>query len=201
MSDTTFHWTEITAPPAYGDPATLALIAECLAGDETAFTLLYQAHASIVYRLAYSVLQHKEDAEEVLQDSFDYAFRRLRQYNPNKSAFKTWLYQITVSRCRNKRRRKWLPSLPLNMLGEHVTPKDTHPLPDEQLMLDDQQVTVWQALSQLSPKLRETAVLRYYDGLSYQEIGQILGIPAKTAESRMRLAHKALKQLLSGLDF
>jgi RNA polymerase sigma-70 factor (ECF subfamily) len=55
---------------------------------------------------------------------------------------------------------------------------------------------VWEALGQLSPKLRETAVLRYYEGCSYAEIGEILDIPAKTVESRMRLAHRALKELL-----
>ena len=150
----------------------------------------------MIYRLTYSLLQHKEDAEEVLQDSFEYAFRRLDHYNPHKSSFKTWLYQIAISRSRNKRRRKWLPTLSLGQLaGQDVA--DPHaPQPDELAALNEKQQVVWQALRQLSGKLRETAVLRYYEGLSYSEIGGILGIPAKTAESRMRLAIKALREIL-----
>ena len=63
--------------------------------------------------------------------------------------------------------------------------------------MNEQQRTVWEALNKLSSKLRETAVLRYYDGFTYGEIGELLDIPAKTAESRMRLAHNALRELLS----
>ncbi|MCP4356621.1 MAG: sigma-70 family RNA polymerase sigma factor, partial [Chloroflexi bacterium] len=131
-----------------------------------------------------------------LQDSFEYAFRRLDQYNPHKSAFKTWLYRIAVSRCRNKRRRKWLPTFSLSQINSGQIEDQHTPTPDEMADLSEEQQQVWGALQNLSPKLRETAVLRYYESLTYAEIGHILGIPTKTAESRMRLAHKALKKLL-----
>ncbi|MEM7802023.1 MAG: RNA polymerase sigma factor, partial [Chloroflexota bacterium] len=55
---------------------------------------------------------------------------------------------------------------------------------------------IWSALGELSDKLRETVILRHYEGLTYQEIGGILNIPPKTVESRMRLAHKALRDIL-----
>ena len=175
----------------------LGLVKRCCQGDETAFSALYEHYAGYIYRLAYGFLQHKEDAEEVLQDTFEYAFRRIQRYDARKAGFKTWLYQIAVSRCRNKRRRKWLPTFSLGQLGEHESCDHGAPLPDEHLVLDSRQKQIWQALNSLSPKLRETAVLRYYEGLSYPAIGTVLGIPAKTAESRMRLAHKALKEILS----
>ncbi|MCA9957551.1 MAG: hypothetical protein KC443_00870, partial [Anaerolineales bacterium] len=85
------------------------------------------------------------------------------------------------------------------LMGQDVTDAET-PTPDEAMSLTQKQQVVWAALGQLSPKLRETAVLRYYDNLNYQEIGLILDIPAKTAESRMRLAHKALRELLTEQD-
>ena len=151
----------------------------------------------MIYRLCYSLLQNREDAEEVLQDSFEYAFRKLANYDANKSAFKTWLYQIAVSRCHNKRRRKWLPTFSLSQLTNlDVTDTDS-PTPVETMQLTEQQQVVWAAIQELSDKLRETAVLRYYEGFSYVEIGQILGVPTKTAESRMRLAHKALRESLT----
>lgn len=189
-------WPTIADIPAYADEHVQMLINRCLGGEETAYVTLYNEYAAMIYRLVYGLLQNKEDAEEVLQDSFEYAFRKLGHYNPHKSGFKTWLYHIAVSRSRNKRRRKWLPTFSLSQLiGQDMADVDT-PTPDEVATLSHQQQVVWTALSQLSPKLRETAVLRYYDNLSYQEIGLILDIPPKTAESRMRLAHKALRDLL-----
>lgn len=190
-------WPTTTAAPAYADEQTLALLGRCLRGEEMAYVALYNEYAAMIYRLVYGLLQNKEDAEEVLQDSFEYAFRKLAQYNPHKSGLKTWLYQIAISRSRNKRRRKWLPTFSLSqMMGQDVTDMET-PTPDEVAALSQTQQVVWAALGELSPKLRETAVLRYYDNLSYQEIGLILDIPPKTAESRVRLAHKALRELLA----
>jgi RNA polymerase sigma-70 factor (ECF subfamily) len=172
------------------------MLGRCLAGEESAYLAVYNEYAATIYRLCYSLLQHQEDAEEVLQDSFEYAFRKLHKYDARKAAFKTWLYQIAVSRCRNKRRRKWLPTFSINdQIGVEVVDKAT-PTPAEMLAMTERQQVVWEALQDLTPKLRETAVLRYYEGLTYNEIGQILDIPPKTAESRMRLAHKALRKKL-----
>ena len=178
---------------------TQLLIERCLAGEQAAYVALYDQYSGVIYRLTYSLLQHQEDAEEVLQDSFEYAFRRLDHYDARKSAFKTWLYRIAVSRCHNKRRRKWLPSLSLHLLDGAEARDPAAPLPDERAALNEQQRVVWDAVRELSPKLREVAILRYYGGLQYGEIGEVLDIPPKTAESRMRLAHKALREQLSDL--
>ena len=175
------------------------LVSRCLQGDQAAYALLYRACASMIYRLNISLLGDVEDAEEVLQDSFEYAFRKLHQYDPNKAAFKTWLYRIAISRCHNKRRRKWLPTIPLQhyVRGEVEIADQTSKTPQEMLNLSEEQQRVWAALMQLSDKLRVVAVLRYYDDLRYREIGEILHISAKTVESRMRLAHKQLRFLLA----
>lgn len=193
-------WLEPTTAPETLLDETQGLIQRCLQGDEAAYVALYQKHAALIYRLAYGLLQHREDAEEVLQDSFEYAFRRLDNFDPQKSAFTTWLYRIAVSRCRNKRRRKWLPTISLGQLPAQDVPDNENPAPDHLFHLDERQKAVWQALGQLSPKLRETAILRYYYGLQYAEIGEILDVPTKTAESRMRLAHKALREILQESD-
>ena len=186
-----------TESPAYADEQSQALIQRCLTGEDTAYVALYNLYAGMIYRLCYSLLQNREDAEEVLQDSFEYAFRRLEQYDATKSALKTWLYQIAVSRCHNKRRRKWLPTFSLGQLMSQDVPDRDLPTPAETMQLTEKQQVVWTAIQNLSGKLRETAVLRYYEGLTYVEIGQILGVPTKTAESRMRLAHNALREALA----
>ncbi len=172
-------------------------VEQCLSGEESAYVEVYNQYAATIYRLCINLLRNREDAEEVLQDSFEYAFRRLEKYDANRASFKTWLYQIAVSRCRNKRRRKRIITTPLNLfVDEHIA--DTRsPLPDESMLLTERQQVVWKALGKLSTKLRETAILRYYEGLTYSQIGKVLNIPAKTAESRMRLAHKALRKQLA----
>jgi RNA polymerase sigma-70 factor (ECF subfamily) len=172
------------------------LLARCLSGEESAYLAVYNEYTATIYRLCYSLLQHQQDAEEVLQDTFEYAFRQLHQYDARKAGFKTWLYQIAVSRCRNKRRRKWLPTFSINEQVREEVADESNPTPAERLAMTEQQQVVWDALHKLTPKLRETAVLRYYEGLTYNEIGHILSIPPKTAESRMRLAHKALREEL-----
>jgi RNA polymerase sigma-70 factor (ECF subfamily) len=192
-------WLDSTVSPASPIDEVAPLIAGCLNGEEAAFIALYNQFSSTIYRLAYSMLQNQQDAEEVLQDSFEYAFRRLDHYDARKAAFKTWLYQITISRCRNKRRRKWLPSVSLQQLNDQEARDLAAAQPDERAVLSERQRLIWTALGELSPKLREVAILRYYAGLQYAEIGQILGIPPKTAESRMRLAHKALREWLNQL--
>lgn len=171
-------------------------VERCLSGKETAYVEVYNQYAGMIYRLCFSLLRHKEDAEEVLQDTFEYAFRKLSNYDPGRASFKTWLYQIAVSRCRNKRRRKWLKTTAISALAREQIADEDAISPDDSITLNERQVLVWSALGDLSPKLRETAILRYYDGLTYAQIGEVLKIPAKTAESRMRLAHKALKEIL-----
>ncbi len=189
-------WQAATTAVSSPQEDTAVLIQRCLSGNDAAYLILYSNHAAMVYRLAYSLLQQEEDAEEVLQDSFEYAFRKLAHYDARKSAFTTWLYRITVSRCRNKRRRKWLPSFSIHELDHQDIPDRDAAQPDELLLQSEQQRRVWQALAALPPKLRETAVLRYYHGLHYAEIGAILDISPKTAESRMRMAHNQLRVLL-----
>ncbi|HET6445811.1 MAG TPA: RNA polymerase sigma factor [candidate division Zixibacteria bacterium] len=168
-------------------------VEQCLAGEESAYVEVYNQYAGVIYRLCFSLLRHKEDAEEVLQDTFEYAFRKLHNFDPTRASLKTWLYQIAVSRCRNKRRRKWLQTTAISTFAREQVVDEGAISPDDAITLTERQLLVWNALGDLSPKLRETAILRYYDGLTYAQIGEVLKIPSKTAESRMRLAHKALK--------
>src|SRR5262245_91678 len=102
-----------------------ALIERCLRGDQQAYAAVYDAVASGLYRLAYSILLDRQDAEDVLQEALTYAFRNLHQYQADRGAFRTWLYTITVSRCRNARRRKWLPLTALtNLLNAGIEPSE-----------------------------------------------------------------------------
>ena len=170
-------------------------IATAKTGEQTGYERLYQYFVGSIYRLAYGVLLHEQDAEEVVQDSFSYAFRRIDQYDPARSAFKTWLYTITLSRCRNKRRRKWLPTLRISDVIERLAGSAARP--EALAMQQHARQTIHDALQELSPRLREAVALRYFEGLTYREMGEVLSCPQKTAESRVRLAHDRLFHLLA----
>jgi RNA polymerase sigma-70 factor (ECF subfamily) len=169
-----------------------AWIAEAALGNELACAALYNAFSPAILRLALGLLNDLSDAEEVTQDTFVYALRNLGRFDARRSAFTTWLYTIALSRCRNKRRRKWLPILPLEWLANE------RPLAPERAVeaaLEKRGVRrqVWAALQALSPQLREAVVLRYLGGLHYKEIGLAVGCHPKTAESRVRLGLERMR--------
>jgi RNA polymerase sigma-70 factor (ECF subfamily) len=184
------------------DTITPELLQACRHGDQTACTQLFEMTAPSVYRLAYSLLLHEEDAEDVVQEVFVYVFRSLHLYDPSRGSFFTWLYTITVSRSRNARRRKLLPIIDLGHLMQFglepaASEEDS---PEAAAVLNDARRVLARALAELSPLLREAVVLRYGKQLTYKEMSAILNCPEKTAESRVRLAHAALRKAMSEQD-
>ena len=167
-------------------------------GDEAACAALFHAFSLAILRLALGLLGDVQDAEEVLQDTFVYAFQHLVDYRAEKSAFATWLYTIAVSRCRNKRRRRWFTLIPLDQLAS----QPGAPQRDVERRLERRGVRreVWAALLALPDSLREAVVLRYLAGLRYAEVGQALDCHPKTAESRVRAGLARLRQALRARD-
>jgi RNA polymerase sigma-70 factor (ECF subfamily) len=196
------HSTPVPDRRIDNDPDLPELIARCLDGDQTAYAALYERYAPGLYRLAYSILLVVQDAEDVLQESMVYAFRNLDRYDPARGAFRTWLYTITISRCRNARRRKWLPTVALthllNVGIEPSAPEDESP--EVRAAWQEIRAALREALRSLSPRLREAVALRYNQGLTYREMAEILGCPQKTAESRVRLAHEQLRKAMNSAD-
>ena len=175
-------------------------LAAAARGDEEASAWIYRAFSPRVYRLVLGLLGDVADAEEVVQDAFVYAFRSLGRFDPSRSSLSTWLCTIAISRCRNKRRRKWLASIPLHWLRETERQGPAAgPLRKVEAILEAHGVRrqVWGAVRALPPKLREAVALRFFAELSYRAMGKVLGINPKTAESRTRLGLKALRAALA----
>ncbi|MCP5097596.1 MAG: sigma-70 family RNA polymerase sigma factor [Chloroflexi bacterium] len=167
-------------------------------GDERAAEAIYNAHRDPTFRLAYGLLANREDAEEVAQDALTYALVNIRRFDPSRAKFTTWLHTITVSRCRDKRRRKLLPSFSLTGLlqkGGDIT--DYEPLPESVTTTRETKSQVWEAVQRLKRPYREAVILRYWSGHTYREMAEILGCPVPTAQSRVRLAYTQLKTDLS----
>lgn len=171
-----------------------ALIARAIEGDQGSFQELYDYYAAGLYRLCYGLLLNRQDAEDVAQEAFVYAFKNLKRFDPSRASFKTWLYTIAVSRCRNMYRRKRHPLLDLAQFFHIAAPRSE--TPEAALAHRNARDAVGDALASLSPRLREALVLRYGHNLTYREIADMMGCPQKTAESRVRLAHERLREVL-----
>lgn len=170
------------------------VINKCLAGDQPAFETLYEICSPNIYRLCYGLLMNRQDAEDVMQEAFVYGFKNLHRYDASRASFKTWLYTIALSRCRNLYRRgRWWNIAGLLSLDLPAPHSDA---PEARLADRDAKAAIELALSTLSPRLREAVVLRYGHNLTFREMAEVIGCPQKTAESRVRLAHEQLRQTL-----
>lgn len=178
-----------------------ALIARWRKGDERAAELIYNQHRDAIFRMAYGMLGDAQDAEEVAQDALTYALVNINRYDPNRASFNTWLHTIAISRCRDKRRRKVLPSFSLTtwlQRGQDLPANAPHA--EQTTAVSESKNRVWQAVQQLKPSYREAIVLRYWAGHTYREIAEIMGCPLPTAQSRVRLAYDHLRRHLAPAD-
>jgi RNA polymerase sigma-70 factor (ECF subfamily) len=188
---------------AMTNPGDLSILIErWRAGDERAAEALYQRHIGPIYRLAFGLLASPEDAEEVAQDVLAYALSHIDAYDAGRSRFTTWLHTITISRCRDKRRRRWLPRLSLTALfGRGGDIPDPARRPEQVAAAGETRGEVWAAVQALSPALREAVLLRYWSEHTYREMAEILGCPVPTAQSRVRLAFQELRHSLNRSDW
>lgn len=172
------------------DVETLDLIRRCQAGYELAFAGIFHKYKNLVYKTAYLMLGNGRDAEDALQEVFLEVYRSLRQFNPEKAAFSTWLYRVTINDCLNWRRKRRLVTLSLDEVNEPAA--EVHGAVDPD---------IWRVVSRLSPKLRAVIVLRYYGDLSYAELTEVLDIPLGTVKSRLHQALSVVKEdLAEGVD-
>ena len=174
------------------------LIKRVLAGSEVAAQQLHAAHYPATFRLAYVLLQNRQDAEDATQDAFIYAFEHLDKYNSDRASFAAWLKVIVTSRCRDLQRRR-VPWLSLQVLVEAGhEPKDEADAhqPELAVELEGTQRAVWEAMKKVPRKSRQALILRYFGGLSYAEMAQALSCPVSTAKSRVVYGHRTLARIL-----
>jgi len=174
-----------------------ALIRRCQRGDKLAVEALVQRYQNYVFRLCYLVMRNEQDAEDMTQETFIRAFRALPRFEIRKGiSFEAWLYRISVNCCRSRMRRKWYQVLPWPDPAPQLVsePKEQ---PDRLALQSEQRDEMLQAIGSLGSKHRLVVILRYYAGLSNEEIAQTLNIPSGTVRSRLHTARQRLKELLT----
>ena len=182
--------------------STEALILRFQQGQARAFEALYDRFKHMVYRTALFVTRNPSEAEEAVQETFVDVLRALPNYDVQGPArFETWLYRVTVNRCRSRMRRRREASLDWQEIEERfddISFSNPGPNPEGAAIRKEQMVALWGAVNTLSEAHREVIILRYQQGFSYQEIADVLQINLGTVKSRLYHAHRQLKQQLSG---
>jgi RNA polymerase sigma-70 factor (ECF subfamily) len=174
-----------------------AVVRAVLAGDVDAFEILVNRYKEKVYNLIWGMVRDPGHAEDLVQDVFIKAFRKLADFE-QKSRFYTWVYRIAVNRTldflkgKDRARASSLEELP--QVEPTAAPAETDPAGP---LLEREFVEQMErALAGIPLKFREILVLREVQGLSYEEIAEVLGCSKGTVESRLFRARARLKEKL-----
>jgi len=174
-----------------GDDA--ELVRKHLDGDPDAFRLLYEKYGEKVFASAYRIVGENHAAADLVQEVFVKIHGELRRFK-FESKFSTWLFRVTVNHALNRasegsRHARIHEKIVRDGKGDPGGTKEGRPVDDE----------VQRALQELSPKLRTVISLRYLEGLSYEEIAEILELSIGTVKSRLFLAHETLRPMLKNV--
>ena len=163
-------------------------------GDDSAFEQIVESYGAEIAAFANRLLGWPQDVEDVVQDVFVAAFKGLKRFRGD-SSLRTWLFTITVSKCRTHRYKRFLRLRPLPTDGEECHPSsnvgsDGHAIDAETSL------RVRKAVRTLPPKYREPIVLRYLQGLETTEICKLLRISTNSLHVRLNRAKKRLRETL-----
>lgn len=177
-------------------PTEAEIIEACKQGDRDAFRDLFEAHKDRVYTIAFHYSGDEAMAHDVTQQVFLKLFTSIAQFHEN-SQFTTWLYRIVANACtdEHRKRRRFVP------FGPEIEAKTMVGRGSQEEAYDKRQVadSVRGAIGELTPKLRLPILLKYVEGLSYDEIAESLGVSIGTVSSRLNRGHKMLARKLGHL--
>ena len=170
------------------------LVRRHLAGDPDAFRALYEKYRDKVFASAYRIVGEYNAAADLAQEIFLKIHGELHRFK-FESKFSTWLFRVAVNHAINKanevgRHARIHERIQKEGRGDPGGTKEGRPI-DEQ---------VHRAIQALSPKLRAIVGLRYLEGLSYEEIAEVLEVSMGTVKSRLFLAHETLRPLLQDVE-
>jgi len=176
------------------------LVEQIKAGDDAAFKALLGRYQERAYRLALSLTKNPADAEEVLQDVFLTVYRKIASFE-GRSAFSTWLYRITVNTALMKLRGRgpaqesideYLPQFTKDGRHARMVVDFTHG-PEKLLLLKEREQILREAIEALPPDYKVVLVLRDLEGLSNEEVAEVVGASVLAVKARLHRARLALR--------
>ena len=176
------------------------LIAKAQEGDLYSFDLLVKRYQKKIYFLAYRMVKNHDTADDIAQETFIHAYSSIKSFKLGYS-FYTWLYRICMNLSINHlKRRKFV--IPESQFEEEASPLEKETVREDPLSLlvrKEQETKIEQAIESLPPKYKAVFILKVYEDLSYEEIGQTLKISLGTVMSRLFRARGRLQELLKDL--
>lgn len=175
------------------------LVERARAGERAAFDLLVARYQRRLLRLVLRLLRDPAEAEDVVQETFLKAYRALPRFR-GEAAFYTWLYRIALNGARNAILRRRQRSAPHGVAPSQLpAPVPEIGTPESMLLSKQVMLAIDAALEALPLELRTAIVLREIEGLSYEEIAQIMECPLGTVRSRIFRAREAIARRLRPL--
>lgn len=174
------------------------LIANCLGGQRDAFGELVTRYQARLYNAAIRLVDNAEDAADVVQDAFLNAYQSLHTFKGDAEFF-TWLYRIAFNTAISlKRKKRATVSLESGGVDGRIDPDDPseYVKPGVALERGEDERQLQEAMNRLSHEHREVLVLKDIEGMKYEEIAEILGVPIGTIRSRLHRARLELRELL-----
>lgn len=172
------------------------LIDECRAGKTEAFGVLVNRYQDRLYPTVFRLTGCAEDAQDLLQEAFLRAYRKLERFH-GESSFYTWIYRIAVNLALSgRRKRRHESGAGLTVDAPDLRGSGDPAAPLERAERDER---IQEALNALAPDHRAVVVMKEYDGLHYEEIGAVLGVPVGTVRSRLHRARCELRDRLRDL--
>lgn len=188
-------------PPADAGPSDLELVRRVKARDSAAFDELVRRHQDRIMNAVCRMVGDYEDARDICQEAFVKAYRAIGDFE-ERSAFGTWLYRIAINLCLSHHRSgKRSHEKPMGKKRDDETGPD-HDFPDLSMeptgavLGREAQEVVQRAIRALEDEYRSVIVLREIEGLSYEDVAEVLSVPIGTVRSRLHRAREALKEIL-----
>jgi len=180
-----------------------ALVADAKTGDARAFELLAERHERKIFSIAQRITRNREDAEDVVQQSFQKAFIHLRKFE-GKSLFCTWLTRIAINEARMLLRRKRgsreVPIEESSTKSDSALPLDfldSAPNPEDSCLDREQEQILSAALNKLRPGIRKAIELRELGELSTGETALVMGLSVSAVKGRVFHGRRKLRETLS----
>jgi RNA polymerase sigma-70 factor (ECF subfamily) len=182
-------------------PDDAQLVARSLKQDHEAFGQLIDRHASVIVNLAYRMVGNRAEAEDLAQEAFLTAFKALPTFRAD-SKFSTWLYRIAANKCKDWLRAKRPGQGPYDLDADAVLDSHVAEHRNPEVLLSQQQVAqeLEKAIQRLPPLYREAFVLKHVEGLTYEEMEQILGVSGDTLKMRVYKGRLQLSRELAALN-
>jgi len=181
------------------------LVKKSQKGDYPSFAELVKRYEKKIYNLAYRIMGNREDASDVLQETFLQVFKKLAGFK-GKAKFSTWLYRITVNMClmrKRKRKKREIVSLDVPILTKKEDEikrelrDDWSESPLATLENKEVKKTLSEAIDSLPEEYRTVFLLRGLNGMSNEEVAEVLKISLPAVKSRLHRARLFLRDSLS----